>query len=43
MIAETQAEYYSDAVSTNDTPYLALSGELWDGICEYFFIKLTAL
>ena len=35
MIAETQVEYHSDAISTNDTPYLGLSGELWDVICEY--------
>ena len=29
MVAETQTEYQSDAESTKDTPYLALTGELW--------------
>ena len=38
MIAGTQAEYQSDAESTKDTPYLALTGELWDVFCEYFFL-----
>ena len=35
MVAETQAEYQSDAGSTNDTPYLALMGEIWVVFCEY--------
>ena len=29
IIAETEAEYQSDAGSTKDTPKLALTGELW--------------
>ena len=40
MIAGTQAEYESDAGSTKDTPYLALTGELWGVFCEYFFENL---
>ena len=36
MIAETQAEYQSDAGSTKDAPYLALTGEIWGVFCEYF-------
>ena len=35
MITGTEAEYQSDAESTNDTPYLALTGELWGVYCEY--------
>ena len=34
MIAETQTEHQSDAGSTKDTPYLALTGELFS---EYFW------
>ena len=30
-----QAEYHSDAGLTKDTPYLTLTGELWDVFCEY--------
>ena len=37
MIAGTQAEYQSDAGSTKDTPYLALTAELWGAFCEYFW------
>ena len=37
MIAGTQAEYESDVGYTEDTPYLALTGELWDVFCEYFW------
>ena len=29
MMTGTEAEYQSDAGSTKDTPYLALTGELW--------------
>ena len=36
IIAGTEAEYQSDAGSTEDTPYCALMGELWDGFCWYF-------
>ena len=36
MIAGTQAEFQSDAGSTKDTPYLALTGEIWGVFCEYF-------
>ena len=36
MIAETQTEHQSDAGSTKDTPYLALTGELWGVFSEYF-------
>ena len=36
-------EYQSDAGPTKHTPYLALTGDLWDVLCEYFFRKLTAL
>ena len=31
------AEYQSDAVSTKDTPYLALTGELWRVFCEWLW------
>ena len=37
MIAGIQAEYQSDVGSTKDTTYLALTGELWDVFCEYFW------
>ena len=37
MIARTQAEYQSDAGSKKDTPYLALTGELWGDFCKYFW------
>ena len=30
-------------VFTTDTPYLALTGELWDVYCEDFWRKLTTL
>ena len=33
----TEAEYQSDAGPTKDTPYLALTGELWDVFCEYLW------
>ena len=36
MIAGIQAEYQTDAGSTNDTPYLALTGELLGVFCDYF-------
>ena len=35
MITGTEAEYQSNARSTKDTPYLALTGELWGIVCEY--------
>ena len=37
MIVGTEAEYQSDAGFTNDTPYLALTGELWGIFCEYLW------
>ena len=37
MIAGTQADYESDAGSTKDAPYLALTGELWGIFCKYFW------
>ena len=37
MIAGIQAECQSDAGSTKDTPYLALTGELWGVFCEYLW------
>ena len=37
MIVGTGAEYQSDPVSTKDTPYLALAGELWGVFCEYLW------
>ena len=37
MIAGIQAEYQSDVGCTKDTTYLALTGELWDVFCEYFW------
>ena len=40
--AETQAEYQSDAWSTKDTPYLALTGELWGVFCEYLSENLPS-
>ena len=36
MIAGTQAEYQSDDGFTKDTPYLALTGELWGVFWEHF-------
>ena len=35
MIIEIESEYQSDAGTTKDTPYLALTGELWGVFCEY--------
>ena len=43
MIDGTQAEYQSDAGSTKDTPYLALTGELWGVFCKYFFYKIDRI
>ena len=37
MIVGIEAEYQSDAESTKDTPYLALTGELWGVFCEYLW------
>ena len=37
MITETEAEYQLDAVSPKETPYLALTGELWGVFCEYLW------
>ena len=37
MITGTEAEYLSDAGSKKDTPYLALSGELWGDFSEYLW------
>ena len=36
MIEGTEAEYPSDAESTKDTPYVALTGEPWAIFCKYF-------
>ena len=30
----TEVEYKSELEYTKDTPYLALTGELWDAFCE---------
>ena len=35
MITETEAEHQSYAGSTKNTPYLALTGNLWGVFCEY--------
>ena len=35
MITGIEAEYQSDAGSTNDIPYLTLKGELWGVFCDY--------
>ena len=35
MITVTLIDYQSDAGFTKDTPYLALTGELWDVFYEY--------
>ena len=32
----TEVEYKSEFVSTKDTPYLTLTGELWCAFCEDF-------
>ena len=37
IIAGTEAEYQSEAESTKDSPYLTVTGELWDIFCEYFW------
>ena len=37
MIRDTDAEYQADAGSTKDTPYLALTGELWGVFREYLW------
>ena len=37
MIIEIEAEYQSDAGTTKDTPYLALTGELWGVFSEYLW------
>ena len=37
MIIEIEAESQSDAGTTKDTPYLALTGELWGVFCEYLW------
>ena len=37
MITGTEAEYQSGAGSTKDTPYLALTGDLWGVFCEYLW------
>ena len=42
MIAETQAEYQSDAGSTKETPYLCLTGELW-GVFVNIFEKIDRI
>ena len=37
MITRTGVGYQSDAWPTKDTPYLALTGELWGVLCEYLW------
>ena len=37
MITGIVAEYQRNAGSTKDTPYLALTGELWGVCCEYLW------
>ena len=37
IIIEPEAEYQSDAGSTKDAPYLALTVELWGVFCEYLW------
>ena len=37
MSIEIEAEYQSDAGTTKDTPYLALTGELWGVLSEYLW------
>ena len=37
MIAGTETENRSDAETTKDTPYLALTGDLLDVFCEYLW------
>ena len=37
VITGTKAEYQSDAGSTKDTPYLALTGELWGVLCKHLW------
>ena len=37
MIAGTRAEYASDAGSTKDAPYLALTGEVWGVFRDYIW------
>ena len=36
MIAGAQADYKSGAGSTKDTPFLAVTGELWDIFRDFF-------
>ena len=36
ITTQAEAEYKSDFVATKDTPYLALTGELWGVFCEDF-------
>ena len=43
MIVGTDAEYQSEAKPIKDTPYLALTGELWGVFHEYIWRKLTVL
>ena len=42
MILRTEPEYQSEAEPTKDTPYLALTGELWD-VFVNILGKLTVL
>ena len=37
MITGTEADYQPDAGYTKDTPYLALTGELWVVFFEYLW------
>ena len=36
LSAVAEVEYKSELESTKDTPYLALTGELWGVLWEYF-------
>ena len=36
-MAGIESDYQSDSGFPNDTPYLALAGELWDVFCEYLW------
>ena len=40
MIAGPEAEYQLVSELTKDTPYLALTGELWGVFCEYLWENL---
>ena len=37
IITGTKAEYQTNSGSLKDTPYLALTGELWGAFCKYLW------